>query len=485
MKKYSEAAFNNLAVISPKLHRTNGAWIRPLIPVLTAFIMAGCGLTVLPSSITIEGQLTGTDGTGTPVPATVLTVARDSVGTSPRIEYRASGGLQRLQGVGISVVQSTGLPEAEEFFILSMSRLGFPPGSNISPLNEITGAQGWMRGHLGDMVVLPLRKDDVSLPSNSFTEFQPSQLRPAGAVWLARIEDNAPVIPWRISVTDANCSIVPMAQSMIAPPPGQTQDCFDFETLSSMFLTTLAVGVTEAVANVDIPASTVSASNHQLHIIPHLRSNVGDPGFGFVYSVNITVSAVGLPVAGATVHVPISMHFRSDGGLIVDPMTGLNDPANPARVTVTYGDGPLDGVVANMIHTQIIEALGEIMLPPVTFGTVTLPDGTIVPLSTSAENAFELLINQVSGRSSTADANFAVIALPEQSATINGTITNIALSIPAITRTVAMPIPGIVAGATADGTGTVRVVQVSESAVIIFMVPRPTVENGYRLAFLQ
>jgi hypothetical protein len=63
-----------------------------------------------------------------------------------------------------------------------------------------------MRQHLGDLVVLPLRKDDISLPSNDFDAFQPAQLRPAGAAWLARVEDNDPSIPWVIPRRSRRCS---------------------------------------------------------------------------------------------------------------------------------------------------------------------------------------------------------------------------------------------------------------------------------------
>jgi hypothetical protein len=55
--------------------------------------------------------------------------------------------------------------------VLSLSRTAFPPGSDTPPLNETTEAPGWMRQHLGDLVVLPLRKDDISLPSNDFDAF--------------------------------------------------------------------------------------------------------------------------------------------------------------------------------------------------------------------------------------------------------------------------------------------------------------------------
>jgi hypothetical protein len=433
-------------------------------------ILTACD--IQPSSITVSGRLSGVDGTGAPVSPTTLTLNRNSDVSNPRLEYIPGGGPQDLRGVTITADQSTGLPVEEEFFFLSLSGTAHRPGSDNSTLKEITADPGWMGNHIGDLVVLSLRKDDITLPSNEFDAFQPAQLRPAGASWLARVEDDDPTIPWFIPANSANCQVVALAASMVAPPQGQDIDCFDFQTFTSMLLTSFALEVTDAVARLETP--TVTATNHRLYVVPYLPSEFGDPGFGLIYSVDLNISTDGIPLAEATAQVPISMHFRWDGEFYTDPLSeGAH--SNPDRVTVTYGS-LLSEIAATQIHTTIVNTIGSVRLP--TFSGV------------AGEEVFLLLFNQVSGRSSRAPKNFAVIALPEQLATIGATTTNSALSIPVVIRAVDAPGPsGSMNSVTTNPAGFVTVVRVAgtapATAVITFTIPRPTVLNSFKLVFLQ
>jgi hypothetical protein len=299
-------------------------------------------------------------------------------------------------------------------------------------------------------------------------------LRPAGAAWLVRVEDDDPTIPWFIPANSANCQVIAPAMSMVAPPQGQNVDCFDFQTLASMVLATIALDVTEAAETAEIPflpGATGAATNHRLHVVPYLPSPAGDPGFGLIYSVDIIVSMLGQQLAKTTIQVPISMYFSWDGEFAIDPLSGLMNSRNPARVTATYGDGLFDEDAARRIRTNTVDALVDTMLPPLASGI-------------AVEEGFLLLFNLVSGRSPIAPEDFAIIALPEQRSTDNTTITNNALSIPQVTRTVTTPATDdLTPGVTVNPDGTVTVIP--SSVATIFTIPRPTVHNQFKLVFLQ
>ncbi|MCC5859910.1 MAG: hypothetical protein JJT90_17265 [Ectothiorhodospiraceae bacterium] len=410
------------------------------VPSLLAslMILAACagGITLQDQSITVAGSHEGTDGTFQPVAPVVSTVTHVPGEQLPRVHYSRHG-MQNVQTVRLEATESTGLPLEEEFVFLSISRPAEQPGSAVTPILERTDVPGWIRAHIGDLAVLRIRKDDISLPQSDFSQFSAAALRPLGANWLARVEDDDRFLPWRRNVDETACFPIPMQQTFVRPPDGQGEDCFDMETLTAMLLSQFAAAVSEGVVDADIPLIGLSATQHRMYVVPHLQAGFADaPGFGFIYAVDVGVT-LGVGIAQATVYAPVSIHFRRnppgpmpDFEIGIDPL-GAPPPNAPwlniPRITVMYEQGPINEVVAGQIRGVVVNALEEFTPPLIQAGGI----------ETDLEEALNFIFAVTMPRSSTSrpPVDHNVIALPEQRVTVDGTISPLAMSIPMVTVT--------------------------------------------------
>ncbi len=389
--------------------------------------LSGCNPPVAPPepSITVTATLSGDDGAYTSMPSETLTLTHDTVGETPRLEYRDNGVIQDLQSLSLAVTASAGEPFEEEFIFLSLSR-NTPRSDDIID-DELTAAPAWMRRHLGDLAVMRVRRDvGLSLQQTSFDSFPPATMRPAGATWLGRIEDDDAVLPW-IVTEDGGCNPVPTAQSFVAPAAGAGVDCFDLQTLGGMFMAQIAVTMTEALAgaNVGLP---IAAGEHRMYIVPNYPFGPNDvPGFGFIYSVTIN-----LVLGEVTADIPLGFHFVAVNAelprleLFIDPLggaPGVAPFASPDRITLTYQPGIINQVAASAIREMIVASFESFVVPPISFQGVEVP----------VEQAIVQLIGNVALRPSITrpyPENFTVLAVPEQRATTETTVPNLILSIP-------------------------------------------------------
>ncbi len=421
--------------------------------------IAGC--TSIPDPrITVMGSLHGEDGAYMPVESVDLFVTHQPDVPLPRVDTELHG-MQDLKSVSMSVSESQGFPfDNEEFAFLSLSR-GVPRvGEEESVVVELTADNLWVRRHRGDLAVLRLRKDDVSLPTTEFDDFDAAGMRPAGASWLARLESDDRRIPWIIEPAAGNCTAVPLVASLSAPTAGQTVDCFDLSTLANMFFANLAVTVVEELDKADLPVP-VSAGQHRFYLVPHLElegENDTYLGFGFLYEARISLNMIGAALATIKATVPISIHF-----VPVDP-PGANPPrlellidpvgapastipwANIDRVTVEYEDGPINGFLAEQVRQTVVDALSGFVLPPVAVASTELTAG----------EALSLLISMTAPRPAIVSPypdDFNVIALPEQRVTLDATLSNQVLSYGSVTTSVTYD--NLAGPAAPDMTGTV------------------------------
>ncbi len=413
-------------------------------------VQLGCQLQTQEKRIVVEGRLEGQDGAFQPVDPTVLRLTHQQDEVRPRLVFLEGGGMQHLQKLTLEAVESTGLPFAEEFFLVSLSRAANRPGVP-EPFQYRTNRPGWLLNHVGDLAVLPIRKDDVSLPTNEFNDFPAAQLRPAGGTYLARIENDDRHFPWFISTADsARCVNLPLNLTLMAPPNGEATDCFDMQTLCGMFLTNFAVATTVAVTDLNLPLVQVSVGNHRLYVVPHMTFGPDSTvGFGMIYAVNVAGN-LGANLARAVVYVPISLHFRigastTEFDIFVDPLSGLGSTPseNINRVTIAY-NGVFGGIMAENLQSAITSTLSSFTLPPTAIGSTE--EVLALGFSLAAPSPGSIPLN-----------DHSVIARPVQRSTVGQTISNLALNLPGVTVTNLPGTPAPIAPSVlADGSVTLR-----------------------------
>jgi hypothetical protein len=392
-----------------------------------------------PASIDVSGRVQGVDGTGQAVTDFVLSLRHTQPAPEPHLAYRRSG-MQDVRRIALAATASTGLPFNEEWHFIHLSRdaqrLGAEP-----VLLEFSGEPGWVSDHVGDLAWLVIRKNDVSLPSDSFSNFPPASLRSAGATILARVETDDPVLPW----TRATCGMVeamPLSATLRAlAPPGQT-DCFDMQSLTSALLNNIAVKVAEAAQ-----ANNAQVTLHRMAILPHVPSTPTGreaplPGIGFVYQAALEPTVGGAGVGSFTgplmLSVPLTLHWATpDGGLrlMLDPIDAFAGHArvNANRVTVHANDGTITAAFAQSLRQTVSDAIA----------TATMPTGPAdIPLTAFLELLFtESLVRPTGGL----PANFSLLAVPENR-TVSGAPLNIAMTMGPIAITNVSPLTPLPGG---------------------------------------
>lgn len=336
------------------------------IVALPLAVLAACQpLQVQPSSLAVEGRVLGVDGTGVAVPASVTALAHTQA-PSPRLVYRRDAGIQDVNSIALAATASTGLPFSEEWHFLHITNQAQRPGADPLFL-QFTGEPGFMDEHDGNLAWLVIRKNDIHLPSDSFSAFPAADLRASGCCVLARVEDDDPVLPWTVTDGCSNLSVVPFTSTLRVLGPA-TGDCFDMQTLSSLLFNNIALAVANAAADND-----ARVNQHRLAIIPTLPVSSGPgeplPGFGYVYEADFEPIILGQPsgpfVGPLTIKIPISINWLRDANgfrLGVDPIAGLT-ATNIPRITVYANEGTLSAGQANEIRTQIATAIAATPLP--------------------------------------------------------------------------------------------------------------------------
>lgn len=422
-------------------------------------------INVLPPSITVEGRIEGVTGAGQPAPDAVMELVHDSTSTT-RVLYDRSAGPQDVERIELQATASTGLPFSEAWHFLHLSRSAQQPGADPVFL-EFTSDPGWLRAHIGNLGWLIIRKDDLSLPSDGFGAFPAANLRPGGAAVLARVEDDDPVLPWTLAgctglvALNAETSLG-LTFRQLADDSGV--DCFDMQTLASMFFVPTAVAVTDEAFQAD-----ARALSHRLFIVPHVatpRAGGGVvPGIGFIYQATL-VSDVdsGAFTGQVTVSVPLTLMWDRlpGGGTIatsIDPLgpTPLDVTlANVGRITVGANDGSIASNSAEDLRAAVAGAVASMALPT---GPAGIPATSFLDL---------LFIVGVLGGENQLPADFSLLALPSDS-TVAGAPQNLVLQMGEIavseTTGVAPALPGGVGARTAlIGAGGVVVLQNTNAA---------------------
>jgi len=457
---------------------------------LVAILLTGCTpIATLPPSIDVAGRVHGVSGTGQAVPDFVVSLRHTQPAAESRLVYRRGPSIQDVRRISLEATASNGLPFTEEWHFIHLSRVAQRPGDE-PVLIEFSGEPGWVRAHVGNLAWLVIRKNDLSLPSDSFSNFPPASLRPGGATVLARVEDDDPILPWA-RTTCGPPEVMPLAVTLrtLAPPGGV--DCFDMQSLTSTLLNNIAVTVANAAKG-----SSADVTRHRMFIVPHVPSTpmAGQtplPGIGFVYEATLVPTVGGTDVApftgSLTLSIPLTLHWlRSANGSLFD----ILDPVGPAsphatmvnatRVTVHATDGTIAAAAAQSLRLAVSAAIAAAPMP-------TGPAG--IPLSSFLDLLFtESLVRPSGGL----PANFSLLAVPENQA-VAGAPQNSAMTLGPIVITdtaPAAPLPGglgartVVAGA--GGAVTVFLnLNAAGTLVRSFALPTPTEPLPFKLILLK
>lgn len=396
--------------------------------IATVAVLASCLTACVPASITVQGRLSGRDGSGAVQPDDTLSITHLERGnTDVRLRYVRSP-LQDLDGVIARATAHRGLPFQESWHVLSLSSIGQRPGAE-PVLQEFSADRGWKRDHLGDLAWLTLRHRENQIAQQNFSAFAQPGLRNAGALVLARQEDDDPVLPWRDVDGCGGTLAQPLALTLRVLAPGGVGDCFDMESLSSALLNQIAVVVTGVARD-----RSAIARRHRIAIVPHLPTlpsgpgTATAPGIGFIYEADLE-PAIGATGVGAftgtlTLSIPISLHWlRTANGsvlLLIDPIGGAVGGAptsNVARVTVTAVAGSIAANFANELRGGVSAALATARLPGG-------PGGIGLPAFIDLFYADSIGL----GGNARLPADFSVLALPTN-ANLAGAPSNVALSL--------------------------------------------------------
>ncbi|MCB0316971.1 MAG: hypothetical protein KDH84_27565, partial [Calditrichaeota bacterium] len=171
-------------------------------------LLLACQQGVQPPSISVKGEVHGKGPAGNSVAPDTLSLTHDPAlaPLPPRVAYHAATGIAGVDSLVLQATASTGLPFQEDFFLLNLSH-EIEPG-----IGTVTDAPGWVRNHVGNLAIIPIRKDDITLPRNRFSAFNSTTPQWAGATWLARVEDNDREIPWIVSENAPNSFPLPLSQ---------------------------------------------------------------------------------------------------------------------------------------------------------------------------------------------------------------------------------------------------------------------------------
>jgi hypothetical protein len=462
-----------------------------MLAAVVAIHLTGCTtpISTLPPSIEVAGRVQGVSGTGQAVPDFVVSLRHTQPAPEPRLAYRRGPSIQNVRRISLEATASTGLPFTEDWHFIHLASVAQRPGEE-PVLVEFSGEPGWVKEHAGNLAWLVIRKNDLSLPSDNFSNFPPASLRRGGATVLARVEDDDPVLPWS-RATCGQLEAMPLTVTLrTLAPPGEV-DCFDMQSLTSALLNNIAVTVATA-AN----ASNAGVTQHRMIIVPHVPSTPAAgraplPGIGFVYQATLepTVGGIGVaPFTGSlTISVPLTLHWlrAANGSLFVmlDPLGPASPQAtmvNANRVTVHAIDGTIAAGAAQSLRLAVTAAIAAAPMP-------TGPGG--IPLTSFLELLFtESLVRPSGGL----PANFSLLAVPENRA-VEGAPQNIAMTLGPIVitdTTPAAPLPGG-RGARTVVTGVGGAVSVllnlnaAGTSVRSFALPAPAEPLPFKLILLK
>lgn len=410
-------------------------------------------------SVTVEGALAGTNaGSATATPAT-LRLAHHLGASLRRVAEAPDPRIDDLQSMALKVTSVSGGPFRDNFVLAAVVEDSNPSEGAGAPFRYLGDDPDWVRRHQGKLALVSLSVGAGKAGQSATRTLASGPSQRAGAAWLVRLENNDPVIPWIIDEGDARCQAVSPSSSFVAPPMGQSRDCFDLGTLAGMVLAHVAKAVTEGLDDGPLP-TLVAATRHELFIVPSLdqTNTLGGPGFGFIYSAELRIGERGGQTQ-ATVHVPIGVHFRPDLAMVFEPLGAApRSPLTAGRVTLAYQERGAGDGVAREIRALIVEILERTALPPITV------DGKDVP----AEQAIGRMVGAVAPQPATArpaSSNLDVVALPVDRSSMEAPVPTLVLSLPRVSTSISTggalnawrAAPSARPQATARGDGSVTV----------------------------
>ena len=445
-----------------------GAMVGRAFPVLTATAMllvwlfgGGC-FNTQPQSITVEGRVKGNNGNYQSLPDFTISLSHSAAGTEPRLVFKPEPGvLQDIKQVILSATTSTGLPFNESWHFISITHVGQRPGATPA-IVQFSQEPGFLDRNVGEMAWLRIRKNDVHLPSDSFSNFAPASIRGGGTTLLARVEDDDFILPWN-RPQGTPLENMPLTATLRPLADAGGSDPFDMQSLTSTLLNNIALIAADAAQD-----HSARITEHRIAIVPHMPSTSDGshdslPGICFIYEGSMETA-----LGRLTLSVPLTINWFRDatGGLTVtlDP---LGAPAlgqtqvNDKRVTVTSTD-------ADFVH-NFGENIRQSVSSAITMAAMPTGAGGIPITSFLALLFTESMIRPSGGLPS----NFSLLAIP-QDETVSGAPSNVAMTMGEITvADLTLPVAGglpcgIGAAAAVPGGRGARVVCLAGGGVTIF-----------------
>lgn len=436
-----------------------------------AAMFAGCAQG--PSgSITVEGTLTGMGAQSAAATPSTLRLTQHQGASMQRVVETPDPRIEDLNAMTLRVDTVNGGPFRDEFVLATIVNAADQSAHSGIATHYEGSDPAWVQRREGELALLRLPVGDGRSGQSATRTFPSGSRQRAGATWLMRLQGNDPVVPWSIEGGDPRCVSISPSASFVAPPMGQTRDCFDLRTLTGMVLAHVAKTVTEALDDGPLP-TVVTATRHDLFMVPSLdRANAtGGPGFGLIYAAKLRIGEHGGP-AQATILVPVTIHLRpavTPGGAPMPPggaieavfvplSTAPQSSIGLGRVTIADQGRGIGSGLAREIRAIIVEHLETATISPITVDGGKLPAG----------QAIGRMIGAMAPQSAGANPlppNLDVVALPVQRSATEDTVPTRLLTIPRVSTTIATGRATNVAGsdqparptATTRGDGTVTV----------------------------
>src|SRR4029077_12035103 len=213
--------------------------------ILAVSLLGGGCFNTQPMSITVEGRVKGNDGNYQALPDFSMSLSHTAAGTEPHLLFKTEPGmLQDIKQVTLSATASTGLPFNESWHFICITHPGQRPGAN-PVIVQFSQEPGFIDRNVGEMAWLRIRKNDVHLPSDSFSNFAPASIREGGTCLLARVEDDDSVLPWHRAQAAA-LENMPLTATLRPLADAAGLDPFDMQSLTSTLLNNIAVIAADA-----------------------------------------------------------------------------------------------------------------------------------------------------------------------------------------------------------------------------------------------
>ena len=430
---------------------------------LTTVLAVTAGCAPGPSgNVAVEGTLAGAT-------SATLTLSHRWGVSSRRVVEANNPGIGDLDSLTLRVRSVSGGPFRDEFVLAAVvedPKQTEPDGAGTQVRYDGDDPD-WVKRRLGTLALLSLPVGAGSAGKSATRTVASESRQAAGSAWLSRLEDSDQVIPWSINEGDGRCRTLSPSWSFVAPPAGQTRDCFDLGTLSAMVLAHMAKAVTEGLDDGPLP-SLVTAARHDLFIVPALSqiNSTGGPGFGFIYAAELRIGERGGPSL-ARVYVPVSINFGTGTAAagptleaVVAPLgDGTWSSIGIGRVTLAIHSRAMDTGLARAIRSVIVDRLERAAITPLEVDGAEVPWGQAI--GKLIADIAPPLANTQPGAS-----NLDVIALPaNRSARGEETIPTHLLSLPRVSTRISTggPLRGFApnsparAQAVATGNGSMRI----------------------------